>query len=171
MNFNDQKSAPRSINDEPKILHSKVVDPDWEKKKRKFEIILLAVLVPLLLFLVITTFFRPIRASAPQSVAANPAAANQGGSGAPLFITPDKKPAEPEEEWGRSPFSLMKTGDKEESELILRGIVDDGSESYAIVGKKIIKKGDRIADKTVTEIRDSMVILKSDDGKELILKS
>ena len=41
---------------------------------------------------------------------------------------------------------------------------------FAIISKKIVKRGDRLADKVVKEIRENEVLLRTDDGQFIELK-
>lgn len=55
--------------------------------------------------------------------------------------------------------------------FVLQGILSDSSGSaYAVINEKIVKKGERMADKVVTTIQSDSVTLRSDSGAEETLR-
>jgi len=160
----------------PKILQSKEVgSKSGMDKKQKIQLALLAVLIPFLLYLVFTTIFSGSKAPSPEKtgayVAATNAASVSAGS-ARKAVRPQGGVAE--EKWGFSPFSLRRQEEDQvqKGPLQLQGIVfDDLGSPYAIVNRKIVKVGDRIADNTLKGIRAGEVIFQSDEGVSITLKS
>lgn len=60
---------------------------------------------------------------------------------------------------------------EEPEEFVLQGILSDSSGStYAVINEKIVKKGERMADKVVTTIQSDSVTLLDDSGKEVTLR-
>jgi len=157
----------------PKILQSKEVESkSGVDKKQKMQLALLAALIPFFLYLVYSTFF-----SGPKKAKPTPSGVQTADTGA-APVQPVRRTLKPqsgeEEVWGRSPFSLRRQEEDQgqKGPLQLQGIVfDDLGSAYAIVNRKIVKVGDRIADNTVKGIRDSEVIFQSDEGVRITLKS
>ena len=55
--------------------------------------------------------------------------------------------------------------------LVLQGILSDSSGSaYAVINEKIVKKGERMADKVITTIQSDSVTLRGDSGEEETLR-
>ncbi len=167
-----------SIGEAPKILQSKEINASSADKKKKIELILLAVLIPVFLFLVYSTFFSgPKKPAAPPQASESAATVtrangSQATSAAPAAVR--SRPVAEEESWGHSPFSLRRQDDENVSKgpMQLNGIVfDEKGVAYAIVNQKIVKVGDRIADNTVRSITDGEVIFQSDEGVKITLKS
>ena len=159
----------------PKILQSKEVESkSGLDKKQKKQLLILAVLIPFFLYLVYTTFFSGSEAQKPAPSDAQVTAASASASAQPVRRTLRPKPSDKEEGWGHSPFSLRRQEEDEgqKGPLQLQGIVfDDMGSAYAIVNRKIVKVGDRIADNTVKGISDGEVIFQSDEGVRITLRS
>lgn len=164
-----------------KILQSKKVT-DADKKKKRGQIILLLVLVGLLVFVALNTFvFGKKKAKPTPASASNPVAAvventvNSAEGMSPVVLEEDLEAIN--DSWGASPFSLK--DDLQEDELIeteedlnLQALIyGPKGESYAMINEKIVKKGDRIADKTVTEINEAEVLLRDGEGQSFVLKN
>jgi len=76
-----------------------------------------------------------------------------------------------DESWGRSPFALNGADEEDEDVVFeLEGIVSDENSAFAIIGKKIVKPGDRLVDNTVKEIHKDHVVLVDDEGEETVLR-
>ena len=72
---------------------------------------------------------------------------------------------------GSSAPSAAPLQDQGPAPLILQGVLSDSSGSaYAVINEKIVKKGERMADKLVTTIRSDSVTLRSDSGEEETLR-
>ena len=159
----------------PKILQSKEVgSKSGMDKKQKKQLVMLAFLIPFFLYLVYSTFF-----SGPEKAKPTPSGV-QTADAAAAPVQPVRRTLKPQsgekEAWGRSPFSLRGGGKEDEAAqqgpLQLQGIVfDDLGSAYAIVNRKIVKVGDRIADNTVKGIRADEVIFQSDEGVRITLRS
>jgi hypothetical protein len=166
-----------------KILQSKQLPANKDKKKQQKQLILLAILVCVFAYFIYANILAPKQKAAsvaakdksvqaahptsyPSSLAVISDSDRESVSGLDALLKDD--------EWDRNPFSLG--GEDEDMEvsnsaLRLDGIVFDGNDSYAIISKKIVKKGDRLADKVVKEIRENEVLLKTDDGQFIELKT
>ncbi len=162
--------------DEIKILRSKSVDPTQkEAQKKKIELIALAILVPILLYVTFTTFVKKPKqpGNSPQNSLASAARSAPAASG---IVTPAPAASAAsgkinDNSWGSNPFSPRHSDQGESSAIQLQGIVVKGrGAAYALISNKIVKLGDRIADNTVREIRNDQVILQSDAGEEVVLR-
>jgi len=167
-----------------KILQSKQLPADQDKKKQQKQLILLAILIPIFIYVVYANILAPKGKAVPAGPKTNDA--NTGAALTPqpsttevISNTGEEKSSGldallKEDDWDRNPFTLGGYEEEEEETsdvLRLDGIVFDGADSYAIINKKIVKQGDRIADKEVREVRESEVLLRSDDGSFIKLKS
>ena len=161
------------MEEEPRILNSKVIDEKREGKKDKKNFIILAVLIPVLLYLAFTTFFKGHKKAATPALPALAAAPLSEPSALTLTqaktVTPEALQAEGE--WGFNPFAPHQTGEgKGATTLQLQGIAAKGKGGdYALINNQIVKAGDRIAVYTVVTIETNKVVLKSDRGDELVL--
>jgi len=169
-----------------KLIPTKGASAGEEAKKKK-QLIMLAVLVPFLLFLIYNNVLK--KPSAP-SVPSPPVQAPQTTDVAPIASAITARPVVStpirqeqlgtsggsfkgaEDEWGRSPFSLKSQAEEETGLITLRldGIVYSSAGSYAVINQEIVRENDRIADNVVKEIRQDEVVLRSDEGELLVLK-
>jgi len=168
-----------------KIIESKPLPVSQDKKKQQKQqkqLILLAVLVCIFLYVVYANILAPKKkagsvpnkntqaaqpTSYPSSVIDLSESEKESVSALDALFTEDDK-------WDRNPFTLGgEEGEEEVTDGALRldGIVFDGNDSYAIISKKIVKKGDRVADNVVKEIRENEVLLKTDDGQFIELRT
>ena len=168
---------------EPRFVQSKGGKPKVKDTKTKVEMIALGLLSLLFIYLIVTTFFKPTPRtplSDQQAMAPVNLPIHEGRS---RFIATNIAQEEPSaaervdegkldnSEWGRSPFSLRPESPEEEDALLtLKGIIRDRDSAYAVINQRIVKEGDRIADNTVKEIKETSVILESDEGIQTILK-
>lgn len=161
-----------------KILESKKLPTDQGKKKQQKQVILLAVLLLVFVYVIYANLIAP-KGKKVSNVNTGVIPAQQSSittviSGTGKETSSSLDALLKEDSWSRNPFVLG--GDEEEEEeqsdvLRLDGIVFDGVDSYAIINKKIVKKGDWVADKEVREVRENEVLLRSDDGSFIKLKS
>ncbi len=152
-----------------KFLDSKVVSPGKTEKKKKKQIILLAILIPIFIYVFYANIIKPASKPKAGTVQSHQAATTSvtAAQKKSLPMTASKESLEKEaksEGWGRNPFSFNPVETDEEGPLQLKGIVFSADDSYAVINQKILKEGDRIADKTIIEIRKDKVIIESDDG-------
>jgi hypothetical protein len=162
----------------PKIIDAKVVESSKGKeRKRKIELILLAVLSLVFIYVTATTFFfkSPKAKFSPAAPSSSALPATEEVdmqeliplSSENLLPKPEEKVKE-ERSPSRSPFSFGSEGDESKPLWVLQGIVR-GAESYAIIDQKIVKEGGRIDDKTLKEISEDSVVLEAADGQKTVL--
>jgi len=152
-----------------KILNSKTLDPKRDEQKKKIELIALAVLVPILLYLMVTTFAKKPKKPAPPAAVRSSAALSEGDPSKSGSVPEPVKG--PESGWGSNPFSPRSSDGGNPVAIQLQGIVVKGQgEAYALVNNGIVKVGSRVVDNTVKEISQDRVVLLSDSGEETVLR-
>lgn len=74
-------------------------------------------------------------------------------------------------DWGKDPFAWLKREEEagEISDLALSCIIWNDEGSRAVIGKSIVREGDKIGDKTVKRIEQNRVIL-NDGTKDYVLE-
>lgn len=190
-----QPQAPPVEDDEaPRILHSRILEPGPDLKKKLFSgnwknkalWALLAILVVVLFYLVWSVFFASpagnLKAltSAPSSL---PIADPTQRAAQPAVAATVPDPGRDDPSGGRnpgfiptrSPFSLrplFPQYDTTPKKTGLQGIVIGRSgESYALLNNKIVKKGDQVDDKLVEAIEDGFVVLRNAEGERVRVES
>jgi len=169
---------------ETKFVQSKVVSKNVSAQaaaKQKKQLIFLGFLVPLFLFLIYSNIIAPSKAR--KRPAPNPAATqSQSVESGSIALNPSAPVSAPsgegitrtrsDSEWGRSPFSLKSEQLDAETTLAFRlqGIVYDGTDSYAVIDRIIVRVNDQIADKSVKKITKKDVTLQSPEGEILVLR-
>lgn len=161
---------------DPRFLESKPLRAKQVTPAQKKQWIILGVLILLLVVLVIQTLGGG-KKKRPKPVVKEPSSAAMVVANADLTPENDIFQAPGLDEDGRSsPFtrrvsSMSGAPVPELSLLVLQGILSDsGGSAYAVINEKIVKKGDRMADKVVTTIRSDSVTLLSDSGEEETLR-
>jgi len=159
----------------PHFLESKPLQAKKKTPVPKQQVILLLLLVALFVFVSIQTFSggkkKPIGKSmktAVQAVEVIHEAAVTAENDAFLAAGSDdgERTSPFMKEAGAAEAVVAKT-----QKLILQGVLSDAKGSaYAVINEKIVKKGERMADKVVTSIRSDSVTLLADDGEEETLR-
>lgn len=159
---------------ETKMLDTKALDAKADKKK-KIEIAVLIVLIPLFILLIYNNLIKPSKAKkvkpAPAKTQAAAVKQTDRTQAAQPITKETVKELRESDDWGRNPFSFTESKDSERGPLQLEGIVYGGVDNYAVINQKIVKVGQQIADKKVIEIQQNKVILQSEDGTVTTLKT
>ena len=178
MEADEEKKRENLKEPEIKILQTKIVESTKMGQRDRKALILLAILIPLFLYLVASTFFKGGRkpeAASPsretKSAVAAGVSTTTSGQDVSRRSAPenaaDSQASEDDRE--RSPFSLLSERDQKKGLLVVQGVVSNGKDAYAIINQKIVKVGDRLDDNTVKEISSNNVTIESKDGKQLVL--
>ena len=172
----DQGNNPKDgAGDLPRFLESKPLKAKQATPAQKKQWVILGVLILFLVFLTLQTLAggkkklpQLVKKTAvPIATVVKTAAVTPEND---IFKTPglDQK--------GRSsPFtrvpSKARVTVQGPAQWVLQGILSDSSGSaYAVINEKIVKKGERMADKVVTTIQSDSVTLRSDSGAEETLR-
>lgn len=174
----DQGNHPQGEEgDLPRFLESKPLTakkPVTAQQKKQW-----VILVVLSLFLIVLTIqtFAGGKKKHPRSAVKSPVLAVE--TVAETALTPEndmfQAPGRADEEGRLSPF--MRAAAAKEAlvqaaaPLVLQGILSESSGStYAVINEKIVKKGERVADKVVVTIQSDSVTLRGDSGEEEMLR-
>ncbi|MCB9799398.1 MAG: hypothetical protein H6757_01390 [Candidatus Omnitrophica bacterium] len=169
----------------PKILASKPLQASAEiEKKKRTQMIVLAVLLLFLFYMLWTTFFskpakhHPVQQQTESVQTGDLPAVNDLGTLLDESVFQQKTSSESEtsadeDYWSKSPFSIAAEEQEEavvKQHFHLQGtVLGSGGDEYAVLNEKIVKRGDRIADNTVKEIRHNSVILETDGGETIVV--
>jgi len=163
--------------DVPRFLESKPLRSKQAAKPQKKQWIILSFLIFLLVFLMIQTLAGGKKKLQP---AVNKKPVPAAAALQQAAVTPENdifKAASLDKKERSSPFTRLpsQTGTavavQGPAEFVLQGILSDsGGSVYAVINEKIVKKGERMADKVVTVIQSDSVTLRSDSGEEETLR-
>jgi len=178
MNFDQGNNPKDGDGDLPRFLESKPLKAKPATPAQKKQWVILGVLVFFLVYVSIQTFAGGKKKLPPASKAtAVPIAAVVQTEA----VTPENdifKAPGVDQEGRSSPFTRIPAepgapaaAEEGPAKFVLQGILSDSSGSaYAVINEKIVKKGERMADKVVTTIQSDSVTLRSDSGAEETLR-
>ena len=179
--FSDQQEGQGEEEALPRFIESKPVSGRGPGGTELWKKIVLGLLLLLFFGMILQTFAftkktKVVSASAAKirmpAAAAVPAIARMDMEKS----SDDTSRADAEAEGARtSPFSLAPAAVQEDSQTVLgpvlQGILTNaGGEAYAVISEKVVKKGGRVADNVITEIKSNSVVLKKDSGEEWTLR-
>ena len=174
----DHENLPKDEGDAvPRFLESKPLRAKQAAPSQKKQWVVLALLSAFLIFLLLQTLvWGKKKLPTPVTKAKVPAVAVVTSVAAPL--TPENdifQTPELDKEDRSSPFTRAASSPsapvQKTTALVLQGILSDaGGSIYAVINEKIVKKGERMADKVITTIQSDSVTLRSDSGEEMTLR-
>ena len=172
----DQGNNPKDgEGDLPRFLESKPLKAKQTTPAQKKQWVILGVLVLFLMFVTIQTFVGGKKKLPPAIKTTAVPIATVVETAA---VTPENdifKAPGIDQEGRSSPFTRVASEPGAPVEgpekFVLQGVLSDSSGStYAVINEKIVKKGERMADKVVTTIQSDSVTLRSDSGEEETLR-
>ncbi|MBP9864783.1 MAG: hypothetical protein KBC91_00120 [Candidatus Omnitrophica bacterium] len=177
MNSNQENQTQGESDAVPRFLESKPLRAKQATPVQKKQIIILSVLILFLVYLVFQTFAGDKKKKlVPPITKADAPTEAVGEQTTVLTAENDIFQARSLEEEGRaSPFTRVPSEAgapvQGPASLVLQGVLMDSSGSaYAVINEKIVKKGERMADKVITTIQSDSVTLRSDSGEEVTLR-
>jgi len=175
----DGKKLSSGEGDTPRFLASKPLKARQAAASQKKQWVILGVLSFFLVYLVFQTFVGGKKKPSPPASKAQVSAAAVSAAEPTEALTSDNDlfQAPGHSDDGRSsPFTRAASEPgtppvQIASRLVLQGVLSDSSGSaYAVINEKIVKKGERMADKVVTTIQSDSVTLLSDNGEEVTIR-